>query len=82
MCIYVGEIRSINMLLYNHQNGAARKMVHPSFPMQQWPKHPAPRSHTEAGGLGDKLMSEHVLRRGGMRESEIPFEMTSRVLLL
>ena len=26
-------------------------------------------------------MSEHVLRRGGMRESEIPFEMTSCVLL-
>ena len=26
-------------------------------------------------------MSEHVLRRGGMREPEIPFEMTSRVLL-
>ena len=32
-------------------------------------------------GLRDKLMSEHVLRRGGMRESEIPFEMMSRVLL-
>ena len=26
-------------------------------------------------------MSEHVLRRGGMRESEIPFKMTSRMLL-
>ena len=26
-------------------------------------------------------MSEHVLRRGGMRESEMPFEMMSRVLL-
>ena len=26
-------------------------------------------------------MSEHVLRRGGLRESEIPFEMTSHVLL-
>ena len=26
-------------------------------------------------------MSEHVLRRGGMRESEIPFEMTSCMLL-
>ena len=25
------------------------------------------------GGLGDKLMSEHVLRRGGMREPEILF---------
>ena len=25
------------------------------------------------GGLGDRLMSEHVLRRGGMREPEIPF---------
>ena len=25
------------------------------------------------GGLGDKLMSEHVLRRGGMQEPEIPF---------
>ena len=24
------------------------------------------------GGLRDKLMSEHVLRRGGMREPEIP----------
>ena len=24
------------------------------------------------GGLGDKLMSEHGLRRGGMREPEIP----------
>ena len=33
------------------------------------------------GGLGDKLMSEHVLRRGGMREPEILFEMTSQVLL-
>ena len=32
-------------------------------------------------GVGDKLMNEHVLRRGGMRESKIPFEMTSRVLL-
>ena len=32
-------------------------------------------------GLRDKLMSEHVLRRGGMRETEIPFEMTSHVLL-
>ena len=27
-------------------------------------------------------MSEHVLRRGGMQEPEIPFEMTSHVLLL
>ena len=26
-------------------------------------------------------MSEHVLRRGGMRESEIPFEIMSHVLL-
>ena len=27
-------------------------------------------------------MSEHVLRRGGVRESEIPFVMMSRMLLL
>ena len=26
-------------------------------------------------------MSEHVLRRGGMRESEIQFEMMSHMLL-
>ena len=26
-------------------------------------------------------MSEHVFRRGGMQESEIPFEMMSRMLL-
>ena len=31
-------------------------------------------------GLRDKLMSEHVLRRGGMRAPEIPSWMTSRVL--
>ena len=35
----------------------------------------------QEGGLRDKLMSKHVFRRGGMRETEIPFEMTSRVLL-
>ena len=70
------------MLLYNHQNGAARKTAHPSFPMQQRPRHPSPRGHTVTGELRDKLTSEHVLRRGGMRESEIPFKMTSRVLPL
>ena len=32
-------------------------------------------------GVRDKLMTEHVLRRGGMQKSEIPFEMTSRMLL-
>ena len=34
------------------------------------------------GELRDKLKSEHVLRRGGMRETEIPFQMTSLMLLL
>ena len=45
--------------------------------------HNTPHLGDELGWrVGDRLMSEHVLRRGGMREPEIPFEMMSRVLLL
>ena len=44
-------------------------------------KTPFTQETYQEGGLRDKLMSEHVLRRGVMREPENLFETMSRVLL-
>ena len=81
--IYLREIESIRMLLYDRgtKMGPQERWRIPHFPCSN-DQDTLHLGDVLRRGLRDKLMSEHVLRRGGMRESEIPFEMMSRALLL